>query len=69
MENISGLERSSVIIDPRYCNCLKLLSIHFDLCVNATGVVCHQLGLLGTDLHSAGVTMTPGGNLGIEVWP
>ena len=31
-----------------------LLSIHFDLCVDATGVVCHQLGLLGTDLHAAG---------------
>ena len=34
------------------CDCLKLLSIHFDLCVDATGVVCHQLGLLGTDLHA-----------------
>ena len=33
------------------CDCLKLLSIHFDLCVDATGVVCYQLGLLGTDLH------------------
>ena len=36
------------------CDCLKLLSIHFDLCVDATGVVCHQLGLLGTDLHAVG---------------
>ena len=36
------------------CDCLKLLSIHFDLCVDATGVVCHQLGLLGTDLHTVG---------------
>ena len=35
------------------CDCLKLLSIHFDLCVDATGVVCHQLGL-GTDLHAVG---------------
>ena len=34
------------------CDCLKLLSIHFDLCVDATGVVCHQLGLLGTDLYA-----------------
>ena len=34
------------------CDCLKLLSIHFDLCVDVTGVVCHQLGLLGTDLHA-----------------
>ena len=33
---------------------LKLLSIYFDLCVDATGVVCHQLGLLGTDLHAVG---------------
>ena len=33
------------------CDCLKLLSTHFDLCVDATGAVCHQLGLLGTDLH------------------
>ena len=32
----------------------KLLSIYFDLCVGATGVVCHQLGLLGTDLHAVG---------------
>ena len=36
------------------CNCLKLLSIYFDLCVDATGVVCHQLGLFGTDLHAVG---------------
>ena len=35
------------------CDYLKLLSIHFDLCVDATGV-CHQLGLLGTDLHAVG---------------
>ena len=34
------------------CGCLKFLSIHFDLCVDATGVVCHQLRLLGTDLHA-----------------
>ena len=36
------------------CDCLKLLSIHFDLCVDATGAVCHQLDLLGTDLHAVG---------------
>ena len=29
-------------------------TIYFDLCVDATGVVCHQLGLLGTDFHAAG---------------
>ena len=38
----------------RACDSLKLVSIHFDLCVDATGVVCHQLGLLGTDLHAVG---------------
>ena len=36
------------------CYCLKPLSIHFDLCFDATGVVCHQLGLLSTDLHAIG---------------
>ena len=36
-------------------DCLKLLSIYFHLCVDATGVVCHQLGLLGTDLHAVAV--------------
>ena len=37
------------------CDCLKHLSIHFDLCVDATGVVVfYQLGLFGTDLHAVG---------------
>ena len=36
------------------CDCFKLLSIYFDLCVDATGVCFHQLGLLGTDLHAVG---------------
>ena len=36
------------------CDTLKLLSIYFDLCVDATGVVCHQLGLFGTDLNAVG---------------
>ena len=51
LESISGLELSSVITEPRY---LKHLFIHFNLCVDATGVVCHQLGLFGTDLRSIG---------------
>ena len=34
------------------CDCLKLLSIYFNLRVDAAGVVCHQLGLLSTDLHA-----------------
>ena len=59
LESISGLEPSSVITEPRYlvldaCDCLQLLSIHFNLCVDATGVACHQLGLLCTDLHAVG---------------
>ena len=54
--SISGLEPSSLITEPRYLKLvsLKLLSFNFDLCVDATGVVCHQLGLLGTDLHAVG---------------
>ena len=36
------------------CDSLKLLSIYFDLCVDVTGVVCRQLGLLGTDFHAGG---------------
>ena len=36
------------------CICLKLLSIYLNLCVDATGVVCHQFNLLGTDLHAIG---------------
>ena len=50
LESIPGLEPSSLQV----CHCLRLLSIHFDLCVDATGVVCDQLGLLGTDLHAVG---------------
>ena len=50
LESISGLEPSSVITG----DSLELLSTYFDLCVDATGVVCHQLGLLGTDLHAVG---------------
>ena len=56
LESISGLEPSSVITEPRY---LKLVTVssfcpYFDYCVDATGVVCRQFGLLGTDLHAVG---------------
>ena len=56
LESISGLEPSSVITEPRY---LKLVTVSsfcpFTLiCVDATGVVCHQFGLLRTDLHAVG---------------
>ena len=53
----SHLEPSSVITEPRHLklvDSLKLLSIYFDLCVDATGIVCHELGLLGADLHAVG---------------
>ena len=52
LESTSGLEPSSDTSAPMYC--LKLLSVYFDLLVDAAGVVCHQLGLLGTDLHAVG---------------
>ena len=56
LENISGLEPSSLITEPRY---LKLVTVSSScpfalICVDATGVVCHQFGLLGTDLHAVG---------------
>ena len=56
LKSISGLEPSSVITEPRYLKSVTVssLSIYFDLCTDATGVVCHQLGLLGTDLHTVG---------------
>ena len=57
LESISGLEPSSVVTEPRY---LKLVTVSsfcpftLIICVDATSVVCHQLGLLGTDLHAVG---------------
>ena len=56
LESILGLEPSSVITEPRY---LKLVTVSsfspFTLIyVDVTGVVCHQLGPLGTDLHTVG---------------
>ena len=33
------------------CDSLKLLPIYY---VDAAGVVCHHLGILGTDLHAVG---------------
>ena len=56
LESISGLEPSSVITEPWY---LKLMTVSsfcpfILICVDATGVICHQLGLLGTDLHAVG---------------
>ena len=36
------------------CDSLKLLSLYFDLCLCWCHWCCHQLGLLGTDLHAVG---------------
>ena len=59
LESISGLEPSSVVTEPRY---LKLVTVSsfcpFTLIsVDATGVVFHQFGLLGTDLHTVGLSL------------
>ena len=56
LEIISGLDPSLVITEPRY---LKLVTVSsfcpFTLiCLDATGVVFHHLGHLGTDLHAVG---------------
>ena len=48
LESISGLEPSSGITEPRYLRFVTVSSFcpsTFNLCVDATGVVCHQLGL------------------------
>ena len=56
LESISGLEPSSVITEPGYLKFVTVSSFcPFTLiCVDATGVVCHQLGLLCTDLRAVG---------------
>ena len=62
LQSISGLEPSSVITEPRYfevCDCLKLLSIYFDLFAGAACAVCHQLALLSTACHAVGFVETP----------
>ena len=33
-------------------NIFSFCQFTFDLCVDVTGVVCHQFGLLGIDLHA-----------------
>ena len=33
------------------CNGIHLLSFHLDFPLDATVAVCHQFGLLSTDLH------------------
>ena len=54
MESISGLEPSSVITEPRYSKFVTVSSFCPFPLISVFGVVCHQLGLLGTDLHAVG---------------
>ena len=56
LESISASEPSSDTTEPRY---LKLVTVSsfcpftlIDLFVDAAGDICHQFGLLGTDLHA-----------------
>ena len=52
LERIFGLEPSSEITAPRYLNDFYSTQLlPFYLSLNAIGTVCHQFGLLGTDLH------------------
>ena len=57
LESISGLESSSVTTEPRY---FKLVTVSSFCPFTLISVlmplvfVCHQLGVLGTDLHAAG---------------
>ena len=52
LESISGLELSSVITELRYLKPVTVSSFcQFTL---ISGVVCRQVGLLGTDLHAVG---------------
>ena len=50
LESIKGLEPSSVLTEPRY---LKLVTAS-SFCPFTLISVCHQLGLLGADLHAVG---------------
>ena len=42
----------SIQLSQGACDCLKLMSVSFDVLVDAADVNCHQLGL--TDLHAVG---------------
>ena len=45
---------SDDLLNLKFVTVSSFCLIHFDLCVDATWVVCHQLGLLGTDLCAVG---------------
>ena len=57
LENISGLEPSSVITEPRYLKPVIVSSFCPFILISLLMplvFVCHQLGLLSTDLHAVG---------------
>ena len=57
LESISGLEPLSDTTEPRYSKLMTVSSFcpfTLILLVGAAGAVCHQLDLLGTDLHAVG---------------
>ena len=56
LESVSGLEPSSLIAEPRYLKLVITSSFcpFTVICVDATGAVCHQPGLLSADLHAVG---------------
>ena len=51
LESTSGLDPLSDSIAPRYLNGLQFLVVYCNVSADAIGVICHQLGLLCTDLH------------------
>ena len=48
---LSGLEPSPETAAPWYLNALLPFSLSLSLSLDAIGAVCHQFGLLGTNLH------------------
>ena len=56
-ESMSGLEPSSVITESRYLKLVTVSSFCPFILISVLMtlvLVCHQLGLLGTDLHAVG---------------
>ena len=51
LERTSGLEPSSETTAPMYLKLVTVPNFWFYLSLDAIGAVCHQFGLLGTDLN------------------
>ena len=57
LKSVSALELTSVKSEPRYFKRVTISSFRPFTLISVLvplGVVCHQLGLLGTDLHAVG---------------